>query len=129
MICLSWAYVAFGQTPLVAGLFYGIKPAVTALVVQAVHRIGKRALKNPGLWAIAAAAFTAIFAGQVPFPAIVLAAAVIGHLGGRIKPDWFALGGGHGKSAAKAGPALIDDDTPHPPTPAFEACAWHGCCP
>ena len=121
LIGLSWAYVAFGHTALVAGLFYGIKPAVTALVVQAVHRIGSRALKNPALWAVAAAAFTAIFAGHVPFPAIVLAAGLIGHLGGRFKPAWFALGGGHGASAAQLGPALIDDDTPTPPHARFSA--------
>ena len=77
LIGLSWVYVAFGETTLVAGLFYGIKPAVTAIVVQAAHRIGSRALKNRGLWAIAAASFVAIFAAEVPFPAIVAAAAVI----------------------------------------------------
>lgn len=61
-------YIAFGEVPVVAGLFYGIKPAVTAIVVQAAHRIGSRALKNNWLWAIAAASFTAIFAFNVPFP-------------------------------------------------------------
>ena len=114
LIGLSWAYVAYGHTTLVAGLFYGIKPAVTALVVQAVHRIGTRALKNKALWAIAAAAFAAIFFVQVPFPAIVLAAGIIGHIGGKAKPEWFALGGGHGASAQPVGPALIDNDTPSP---------------
>jgi chromate transporter len=114
LIGLSWAYVAFGHTTLVAGLFYGIKPAVTALVVQAVHRIGTRALKNKALWAIAGAAFAAIFAGQVPFPVIVMAAGLIGHMGGQLRPGWFALGGGHGAAAHQAGPAMIDDDTPKP---------------
>ena len=71
LIALSWFYIAFGDVPLVAGLFYGIKPAVTAIVLQATHRIGSRALKNSLLWAIAAAAFVAIFALNVPFPAIV----------------------------------------------------------
>lgn len=114
MIVLSWVYVAFGDVPVVAGLFYGIKPAVTAIVVQAAHRIGSRALKNRVMWAIAAAAFVAIFALDVPFPAIVAAAALIGHVGGRLSPDTFRLGGGHGKAAASFGPALIDDDTPTP---------------
>ena len=59
LIALSWIYIAFGNVPVVAGLFYGIKPAVTAIVVQAAYRIGSRALKNGWLWAIAAAAFVA----------------------------------------------------------------------
>ena len=62
LIALSWIYIAFGDVPLVAGLFYGIKPAVTAIVVHAAHRIGSRALKNGVLWSIAAASFVAIFA-------------------------------------------------------------------
>ncbi|MEY4908586.1 MAG: chromate efflux transporter [Pseudomonadota bacterium] len=111
---LSWVYIAFGEQPLVAGLFYGIKPAVTAIVVQAAHRIGSRALKNATLWAIAAAAFVAIFALNVPFPAIVLAAAVVGAIGGRFAPDTFRTGGGHGAAKVSAGRALIDDDTPTP---------------
>ena len=114
MIVLSWVYLAFGDVPVVAGLFYGIKPAVTAIVVQAAHRIGSRALKNRVMWAIAAAAFVAIFALNVPFPAIVAAAALIGHVGGRLSPDTFRLGGGHGKAAPSFGPALIDDAPPNP---------------
>ena len=84
LIGLSWVYLDYGQQPLVAGLFYGIKPAVTALVVHAAHRIGTRALKNRWLWGIAAASFVAIFALDVPFPLIVLGAALIGHVGGRL---------------------------------------------
>ncbi len=114
LIVLSWLYIAFGETLLVAGLFYGIKPAVTAIVVQAAHRVGSRALKNNVLWAIAAASFVAIFALGVPFPAIVAAAALIGYIGGRIAPDQFQTGGGHSKSDASFGPALIDDHTPTP---------------
>lgn len=119
LIALSWIYVAFGDVPVVAGLFYGIKPAVTALVLHAAHRIGTRALKNGWLWGIAAAAFVAIFAFDVPFPLIVVAAALVGHLGGRRAPQVFALGGGHGAAAAAHGPALIDDDTPTPPHASF----------
>lgn len=114
LIGLSWVYIAFGEMPLVAGLFYGIKPAVTAIVVQAAHRIGSRALKNRMLWAIAAASFVAIFALNVPFPAIVAAAAVIGYAGGRLAPANFKAGGGHGKADPSFGRALIDDDTPVP---------------
>lgn len=114
LIALSWVYVAFGDVPAVAGLFYGIKPAVTAIVIQAAHRIGSRALKNGWLWGIAAASFVAIFALNVPFPAIVAAAALIGYLGGRVAPRHFRTGGGHGRAAPSTGPALIDDDTPTP---------------
>ncbi len=114
LIALSWIYLRFGEVPVVAGIFYGIKPAVTALVLHAAHRIGGRALKNRWMWAIAAAAFVAIFALRVPFPFIVLAAAVIGYFGARAAPQVFALGGGHGSAKASFGKALIDDDTPTP---------------
>ncbi|MFN7446106.1 MAG: chromate efflux transporter [Curvibacter sp.] len=112
LIALSAIYMAWGETPLVAGLFYGIKPAVTAIVVQAAHRIGSRTLRNPWLWSIAAAAFVAIFALNLPFPLIVLTAAVVGYLGGRYVPDSFRTGGGHGPGKASYGRALIDNDTP-----------------
>ncbi|WP_028456591.1 chromate efflux transporter [Chitinilyticum litopenaei] len=121
LIVLSWIYIAFGELPLVAGLFYGIKPAVTAIVVQAAHRIGSRALKNGWLWGIAAASFVAIFALQLPFPAIVAAAALIGYIGGRIAPDKFRAGGDHGKADQSFGPALIDDGTPTPEHARFRA--------
>ena len=121
LILLSWVYIAFGNVPLVAGLFYGIKPAVTAIVVQAAHRIGSRALKNNVLWAIAAAAFVAIFALNLPFPAIVAAAALIGYVGGRIAPERFRAGGAHGAASKSYGAALIDDDTPAPEHARFKA--------
>jgi len=114
LIGLSWIYLRFGDVPLVAGIFYGLKPAVTALVMHAAHRIGTRALKNRWMWGIAAASFIAIFAFDTPFPAIVLAAAVIGWLGSRRWPEVFALGGGHGDAKVNFGPALIDDHTPTP---------------
>jgi chromate transporter len=114
LIGLSWIYVAYGNVPWVAGLFYGIKPAVTAIVVQAAHRIGSRALKNNVLWTIAAASFVAIFLFNTPFPAIVAAAALVGYVGGRIVPDKFKTGGSHGQTEKSFGPAIIDDDTPQP---------------
>jgi chromate transporter len=113
LVALSWIYLAHGDVPLIAGMFYGIKPAVTAIVVAAAYRIGSRALKHPALWAIAAAAFLAIFALKLPFPVIVIAAGAIGYCGGRFAPGIFA-GGGHGPAQAGYGPALIDDDTPTP---------------
>jgi len=114
LIALSWIYLRFGDVPIVAGIFYGIKPAVTALVLHAAHRIGTRALKNAWMWGIAAAAFVAIFAFDTPFPAIVLAAGLIGHFGAQRAPQVFALGGGHGSAQQSYGAALIDDDTPTP---------------
>ena len=121
LIGLSWLYIAYGQVTWVAGLFYGIKPAVTAIVLQAAHRIGSRALKNNLLWAIAGASFVAIFALNVPFPVIVLAAAFIGFLGGRMFPQSFNLGGGHVASNQHFGSAFIDDDTP---TPSHALFTW-----
>ena len=116
LIALSWLYIAFGDVPWVAGLFYGIKPAVTAIVVQATVRIGSRALKNGAMWAVAAAAFVAIFALQVPFPFILLGAPFVGFVGWGLAPTAFSgSAGGHGKAVASASlPALIDDHTPTP---------------
>jgi chromate transporter len=111
LIVLSWVYLVFGDVPLVAGIFYGIKPAVTAIVVQAAWRIGGRVLKNAWLCAIATAAFVAIFALQLPFPLIVLGAALVGYIGGRLAPQHFAVGAGHGEAGGAHAPALIDDGT------------------
>ena len=121
LIGLSWIYIAYGQVSWVAGLFYGIKPAVTAIVLQAAHRIGSRALKNGVLWAIAGASLVAIFAMNLPFPLIVLVAGMVGWLGGRFKPQYFQIGGGHKQSKQSYGPALIDDTTP---TPAHAQFRW-----
>ncbi len=112
LILLSWLYIAFGNMPIVAGLFYGIKPAVTAIVFQAAHRIGSRTLKNKYLWGIAGASFVAIFVLKLPFPAIVALAALTGYVGGKIAPEQFNGGGAHGSKTKSFGPALIDDDTP-----------------
>ena len=114
LIALTWIYLVFGNIPAVAGILYGIKPAVTAIVVFAAYRIGSRALKNAVLWAMAAAAFVAIFALNVPFPYIVLTAGVIGYFGGRIAPKKFKTGGHHGDGQKGYGAALIDDHTPPP---------------
>ena len=119
LVALSWAYLVFGQVPAVAGLLYGVKPAVTAIVVFAAWRIGSRTLRNAWLWSIAAAAFVAIFVLGLPFPLIVLAAGLAGALGARLLPDRFAVGGGHGRAPASAGPAVIDDATPPPPHAQF----------
>ena len=114
LVALAWIYLRFGNVPLVAGVFFGIKPAVTALVLHAAWRIGTRALKNAWMWGIAGAAFVAIFALHVPFPAIVAAAAAVGYFGAGQWPSIFTLGGTHGRAQAGSAPALIDDDTPTP---------------
>ena len=121
LIGLSWVYVVYGQLPAVAGLLYGIKPAVAALVLQAVHRVGSRTLKKPSqapvLWAVAVMSFIAIAVFQVAFPWVVLAAALVGWLGQRMVPAQFAVAGGHGsaKPATQHRGAWLDDHTPTPP--------------
>lgn len=112
LIGLSWVYVVFGQVPWVAGVFYGIKPAVAAIVLQAAHRIGSRALRNRVLWGIAAASFLGIAVLHLPFPLILAVAAGIGAVGGRIAPALFVAGGGHGSAGHDAGPTVIDDHGP-----------------
>lgn len=124
LIGLSWIYMAYGNVPAVAGMLYGIKPAVTAIVVFAAYRIGSRALKNSALWSVAAAAFIAIFALRVPFPYIVLGAGIIGYIGGRVAPAQFAIGGGHDSADKSYGAALIDD---HTPTPEHALFTWPRC--
>jgi chromate transporter len=118
LIGLSWVYAAFGDVGWVSGLFYGIKPAVAAIVLQAVWRIGSRTLRAPSqvplLWAIALGSFAAIAWLKVPFPLVIAAAALAGVLGGRFAPAQFATGGGHGPGQKSWGPALIDDHTPTP---------------
>jgi len=111
---LTWIYLVYGDLPVIEGILYGIKPAVTAIVVFAAYRIGSRALKNNVLRAMAALAFLAIFAFDVPFPYIVLAAGIIGYIGSHFMPEKFVAGGHHGGSEKSFGAALIDDNTPVP---------------
>jgi chromate transporter len=114
LILLSWIYLRFGAVPFVSAVLYGIKPAVTAIVLFAAYRIGSRALKNWLMWLMAGLAFLAIFVLHAPFPLIVLIAAILGALGGRIAPKLFAVGGAHSEGKHSYGAALIDDDTPTP---------------
>ena len=118
---LAGVYLAWGDVPAVQGIFYGIKPAVVAVVLFAAWRIGSRALKNAVLWGLAALAFIGIFVFDISFPWIVLAAAILGALGGKFWPAKFQGGGGHGASNKEYGAALIDDDTP---TPAHAKFSW-----
>jgi chromate transporter len=103
---LSYIYAAYGNLPWIAAIFYGLKPAVLAIVAAAVMRIGGRALKNAVMWALAAAAFVAIFFLHVPFPLIIISAAAVGFFGGKLKRDKFLVIRAHGK--AKSGSVLGD---------------------
>ena len=109
LIALSWVYIAYGDVPFVVGVFYGIKPAVTAIIIFAAYRIGSRAISNVVLLGIAVAAFLAIFWLKLPFPLIVLFAALIGFFGGRWWPHRFSGKAGHGEAAESKLPAIIDD--------------------
>lgn len=111
---LTWIYLAYGDVPVVQGILYGIKPAVTAIVVFAAYRIGSRALTNNVLRAMAVAAFIAIFVFQIPFPYIVLLAGTVAYIGSRFTPEKFKAGAHHGDSGSAYGRAIIDDETPVP---------------
>ncbi len=105
IMALSYIYAGWGHVGLVAALFFGLKSAVLAVVLQAVVRVGGRALKNNVLLGIAAAAFMAIFFFGLPFPAIIIVAGLVGWFGGRTGSTLFQ-GGGHG--GAKKGIADAD---------------------
>jgi chromate transporter len=108
IMALSIVYALFGKVGIVSALFFGLKAAVLAVVLQAVVRIGSKALKNRIMVGLAAAAFIAIFFLGVPFPMIVLTAGIIGFVGGRAGMPAFQVGGGHG--AAKGGKHVADTD-------------------
>jgi len=114
LIGLSWVYTSFGEVSWIAGMFESIKPVVVAIVLHAAWRIGSRALKNRWLWLLAGLAFVAIFALSVPFPYIVLTAALIGAIGGRFAPQHFRGGAGHAETDGLHLPCVIDDETPRP---------------
>lgn len=107
MLGLSTLYVTLRHVPLVDGLFFGVKAAVLAIVIEAGLRISRRALRNGAMVAVALAAFVAIFLLKAPFPAIVLGAGLVGWLGSLIRPGWFGNGAGHG-AAGPATTGLLD---------------------
>jgi chromate transporter len=119
LIVLSWVYMAFGQQPVVAGIFYGIKPAVAAIVLHALHRIAGKSLGNPLVapvpWVLAAMSLIAVWLLKLPFPLVVLTAMLIGVVLSRVAPGALSKGGGHAaKGQGTHEAALIDDDTPTP---------------
>jgi chromate transporter len=103
MWLISCIYVIYGDVPLINAIFYGLKPAVIAIVIAALLRIGKKALKNQVMWGVSALAFIGIFVFSVPFPAIILGAGLIGWMGGWRWPNYFDISGGHSGGAAAAG--------------------------
>jgi chromate transporter len=132
LLVLSAIYALWGQLPLLASVFWALKPAVLAIVVQAAWKVGRRTLATPFLMAIAAGAFLALAWGQVPYPLVVGAAALAGALAGRWRPAWLGPGlaaraparpatGARGLASATlpaeqavAGPPIHDDATPTP---------------
>jgi chromate transporter len=106
LLGLSWLYMAGGDVPWIAGIFYGLIPAVIAIVFSAVKRIGSKALKSPGLWVLAGMSFVAIYQFGISFVIIILAAALIGFVGGKYYPRQFPAGGGHGKAGGDESPCV-----------------------
>ena len=111
ILALSLLYVGFRDAALVAGLFFGLKPAVLAIVLEAMLRLGRRALRNGAMAAIAAAAFVGIFVFGLPFPLIIVAAALVGYVGRKLWEDRFVVTSGPAGDGAVAGPSLFDDHT------------------
>ena len=114
LIVLSIIYMHFGQVPAVAGILAGIKPAVVAIVLFAAYRIGSRTLKNKALWSIALLSFVAISLFKLPFPIIILCAALLGFLGNSYAPIFFKSGPSHKAADKHYGKAVIDDETATP---------------
>jgi chromate transporter len=108
IMALSYVYAAFGNVPIVVAVFFGLKAAVLAIVLEAVFRIGKRSLKNGAMIALAALAFIGIFFFEVPFPIIIFGAAIIGLVGGLAGVSAFRGGTGHGPGHGKDGKAVVD---------------------
>src|SRR6202171_3005151 len=126
---LSYIYAAYGNVGFVEALFFGLKAAVLAIVIQAVVRVGKRALRNRVMIALAAIAFIAIFFFSVPFPIIIISAGVIGFLGAKIgRPEFAAVPHGGGKNAAAIdgmlGEELPDRVRPSAPRALKVSAVW-----
>jgi chromate transporter len=109
IMALSYVYAAWGSVPVIAALFFGLKAAVLAIVLEAVFRIGKRALKSSMMVTLAALAFIGIFFFNVPFPIIIFGAAIIGFAAGSLGLTGFAANAGHAPAAGKGTPAAVDN--------------------
>jgi len=106
---LGYVYMAHGDVAWIAAIFYGLKPAVLAIVAAAVLRIGGKALRNRMMWGVAALAFVLLILGAVPFPAVVLGALALGLVGARLAPQWFLATSNHGPHGPRTDGAVIDD--------------------
>jgi chromate transporter len=104
---LSWLYMAGGEITWIQGLFYGLIPAVIAIVLSAVKRIGSKALKSPSLWSLALLSFVAIHFFKISFVIIILAAGMVGYFGGKRFPKQFPAGKGHGKAGDHELPVVV----------------------
>ena len=115
LIALSTVYALWGQLPALEAVFWALKPAVTAIVLQAAWRVGQRTLHNGVLIAIAVAAFVGLTLVKLPYPLLIGLAALVGWLGGRLRPDLFRSNKGHGSADdGSDGDAIHGDDTPTP---------------
>ncbi len=124
LMVLSWVYVIAGQIGIVAALFFGLKAAILAVVLEAVLRVGKRALKGTVLALLAAAAFTAIYFFSIPFPIVVLGAGLLGFIGGKLNWSGFDVNMQHGSSKqAFTADALIDRQQPEHTKPSLKRLA------
>ena len=119
LMVLSWIYVLYGQVELVSALFFGLKAPILAVVLEAVLRIGRRALKNPALVMLAACAFAALFFFMVPFPAVVLAAGAIGFLGAKAGWHAFDINIMHGPAQTSVVDTLLDEQQPEHTRPSL----------
>ena len=113
---LSWIYAAHGSVPWIAAIFFGLKPAVMAIVAHAVIRIGKKALKNEVMYALAALAFVAIFVFKMPFPVIILTAGALGFFGGKFWPKKFVVIKGHDQATGAESSMAVHRQAQVPPT-------------
>ncbi len=114
IMALSYVYAAWGNVPVIAALFFGLKAAVLAIVLEAVFRIGRRSLKNNAMLALAVAAFVGIFFFNIPFPVIIFSAALIGFVGAWSGATAFAVKSGHGNGKQDGGvvDSLLGDGLP-----------------
>ena len=120
IMVLSWVYVLFGTLPAIEGVFFGLKAAVLAIVVQALQRVARRALANPARYLVAAAAFVALFLFDLPFPLVIVAAAAIGIAA----PAFFAGAVAHGAAGGVAGDGLLGPDIPAHARPGRANTLW-----
>lgn len=123
LIALTWIYLTLGEFTIVQGFLYGIKPAVTVIVLMAAVKIGRKALKNHFARAIALAAFIAIFLFNITFPLIIIAAAVCSYSVYQWRPQWLALTENKEKAVSTESHALIND---HSPVPHYAQFSWAG---